>query len=255
MSNTVNFWEVASSYDDKSDSWNNLSSLLMGVGKKFDALLALKNGNFNSVGLDVIFDSINNDTLFGTLSEKYIFNLLKRNKDVFVETGTETGRSVMWAHSFFKKLYTCEIHKALFDETFAKFRGEMYGNVFLYNGESIDFLSNIRDDINTSSCFFWLDAHWSGGSSPKGKVSVPLVEELSEIKKYKRNDNVIVIDDYRLFSKEWVGLVKKNDVLDKIYEINENYKIVLYHDTLVAAVENDFRFSEYSNYNRVLYER
>jgi len=60
---------------------------------------------------------------------------------------------------------------------------------------------------------FWLDAHYSGGKTARGKIDTPIMKELEAIFKYSKYDHVLLIDDANLFNG-------KNDfpTLDKLRE-------------------------------------
>jgi hypothetical protein len=47
----------------------------------------------------------------------------------------------------------------------------------------------------------FLDGHYSSGDTALGPKECPLVEEITDIAKYCKTKAVIIIDDYRLFSK------------------------------------------------------
>ena len=53
----------------------------------------------------------------------------------------------------------------------------------------------------TSPCLFWLDAHYSGGITSKGKSETPIIKELSTICKTHMK-HVILIDDARYFGNQ-----------------------------------------------------
>ena len=63
-------------------------------------------------------------------------------------------------------------------------------------------MPKVLKDIN-KPCLFWLDAHYSGGSTAKGQTNTPVIDELECILNHKNgNEHVILIDDARLFVPE-----------------------------------------------------
>jgi hypothetical protein len=150
---------------------------------------------------------------------------------VFVETGTFHGKTILFVQRHFKHMYSIEICKPLYEDSLK--RTKSVKNVSLYLGESEDILMNLRNKINDRA-LFWLDAHYSGAGTGTAETECPILAELSAINKYKRNDNVILIDDAR----EYKGI---NDypslhlVLKKLYEINPKYNIEIKNDCIIAT--------------------
>lgn len=64
----------------------------------------------------------------------------------------------------------------------------------------------------------WLDAHYSGGTTAKGKKSSPLKDELEIIKKHPIKNHIILIDDVNCMGKN-VGIIK-SEAIDLLKEIN-----------------------------------
>lgn len=133
---------------------------------------------------------------------------LKQENDAvyFIETGTFKGDTTNIAKDIFKNVYSIEIRENLYEK--AKERFNAFGNVTLLYGDSSVVLENIKSEIKNNAIFF-LDAHWAGDLSSKGKSDSPLLEELNILRErvdiYK---DIIVIDDIG-----WVG--KKNKIIFK----------------------------------------
>ncbi len=167
--------------------------------------------------------------------------VLEKYKNIsFVETGTYLGETVLKAISLgFTNIYSIELSKELYNQNLEKFKE--YSNVNLYCGDSSDILYNVTKKIN-GNITFWLDGHYSGGNTAKGKKTYPIVEELKKIKKLKNKNNTILIDDIRFLGdnykkypdlinlnedkkKEFLYLdVTENDVIKLLLKINKNYK-------------------------------
>lgn len=89
-------------------------------------------------------------------------------------------------------------------------------NVELVLGDSSQVLFEKIKYIN-KNILFWLDGH--------ADYSIPLLDELEQIKLLDNSEHIIMIDDVRMFGTPlWCGL-EQSKVSSKIFEINKNYKI------------------------------
>ena len=124
----------------------------------------------------------------------------------------------------FTKVFGIELNEGLFN--ICKDNTKELENVTVYLGESPDILQMLCSNLNEHATF-WLDAHVSGESMPGGKYGAsPLLHELDAINLSSCKEHVIIIDDIRLLdTAEWEYL-KKQDVINKLYEINSNYNMV-----------------------------
>ena len=116
--------------------------------------------------------------------------------DILIETGTYKGDMVIATKKLFKKIYSIEIDKHLYN--LAKKRCSKYKHIFLYHGDSINILPQILFNIK-QPCLFWLDAHYSGGITSKGELETPIMKELEIILNSSQINHVILIDDARFF--------------------------------------------------------
>lgn len=108
---------------------------------------------------------------------------------IFIETGTHLGDTLEQVRENFEWNVSIEI-----EPHFAAFCGRRFGskNVVIIQGDSAEKLPQV---VNTAlgNCGVFLDAHFSGGISGRGKKNTPLWEELGSLK-----GNVprwIIIDD------------------------------------------------------------
>jgi len=115
--------------------------------------------------------------------------------DVLVETGTFSGDMIAATKSHFSDIYSIELSPDLHQRAKARFVGD--SGVHLLLGNSGDILTEILPAI-TRTPLLWLDAHYSGGSTARGAVDTPIVQELNAILTL-RPDSVVLIDDARLF--------------------------------------------------------
>lgn len=125
---------------------------------------------------------------------KYIAE--KFGLDVLVETGTFYGEMVEAMRSNFKKIYSIELSKDLYNN--AKKRFQYAGNVELIHGDSGVELGDLIDKLDEPA-LFWLDGHYSEGITAKGDKETPIYQELGHIFNSNIKEHVIIIDDSRCF--------------------------------------------------------
>lgn len=119
---------------------------------------------------------------------------------IFIETGTYKGKMVYAVQPYVKEIYSIELSETYCRKAQQRFAG--YPNIRILQGQSGEVLPKILKDID-KPCLFWLDAHYSGGSTAKGKTNTPVMDELESILNHKNgNEHIILIDDARLFIHE-----------------------------------------------------
>lgn len=156
--------------------------------------------------------------------EQYMEN---SSLEVFIETGTYKGDMIYGALRYFKDIYSIELDKTLCSRARKRFTG--YPNVHILQGQSGEVLPKILEEIN-KPCLFWLDAHWSGGSTARAETQTPLIQEMQCILGHSRAaEHVILIDDARCFTGEsdYPAITQlKNFILlkypDWIFEIKDD---------------------------------
>ncbi|MHC4680337.1 MAG: O-methyltransferase [Planctomycetota bacterium] len=120
--------------------------------------------------------------------------------DTFVETGTYKGRMVYALIPHAREIYSIELDETHFKNARRRFAGNP--NVHILQGQSGEVLPRVLKDID-KPCLFWLDAHYSGGSTARGGLETPIMQELGCILAHARADgHVILIDDARCFTGE-----------------------------------------------------
>lgn len=120
----------------------------------------------------------------------------KIDMDVFIETGTFMGDTINNIKSYFSDVYTIELNREFARNAKMRFLNDK--NIKVIQGDSSEVLISLCPVINKPA-FFWLDGHWSGGITSKGKKDCPLLDELNAIVKHFKHQCVITIDDVRLF--------------------------------------------------------
>lgn len=148
--------------------------------------------------------------------------------NIFVETGTFKGQTILNINSYFKELHSVDISEKAYN--YAKERCEHLNNVHFYNEDSPNFLKKIIQ-INESIWFF-LDAHYFNYPDKKfqylisNKNEMPLIEELKTLKN-RQFDDLIIIDDYKWIIRE------KNIKIKNILNAFEATKYTILNDRIL----------------------
>ena len=179
-----------------------------------------------------------NSLLFATTK---INTFEKFSNDYFVESGSYEGESIQRAQKAeFQHIYSIEISKKYYDICKKKF--SYNPNIKLFLGDSGDILYEVIKNID-STITFWLDGHYSGGATGKGKSNTPILRELDQIKKHPIKNHTILIDDMADCNTPWFDYVTRSQIIGKIKEINPNYEISYIdgfyrkNDVLVAQIK------------------
>jgi glycosyltransferase involved in cell wall biosynthesis/SAM-dependent methyltransferase len=151
-----------------------------------------------------------------------LVDLFKRHPNpAFVETGTALGRGVKAAlRAGFKTIYSIEENRELYAFNRTQFKDA--AGVHILHGESCKVLPQIMSALHGSATF-WLDAHRTGGGLNGGQMPYPLLEELRIIKSHAVCTHTLLIDDRRLFEREF-GL-KEECIHEAILQINPKYQL------------------------------
>ena len=144
--------------------------------------------------------------------------------DVFVETGTHRGTTLEAQRKSFKKLYSIELDKKLYENASKRFG--RYSHIKVLQGDSSIKLREVVKSLSEKS-LFWLDAHYSGVGTARGSLDCPIYGELEAIFG-SRQKHIILIDDARLF----IG----NDDYPTIQELKA---FVAQHDEDIQMIVED----------------
>lgn len=130
--------------------------------------------------------------------QQEVIGYIKRFRpEVFIETGTYKGKMVYAVMPYIDEIYSIELDDILWERARARFSG--YPNIRIIQGQSGEVLPGILEGID-ARCLFWLDAHYSGGSTAKGAQQTPIMQELRCIFEHNRaSEHVILIDDAGCF--------------------------------------------------------
>lgn len=118
---------------------------------------------------------------------------------VFVETGTYRGDTIEAVKDLFDRVYSIELNEEYYVAARKRFNTDAH--IELIHGDSGQELARLKPKL-TEPTLFWLDGHYSGGTTAKGATSTPIVEELHAVLTGEPLPHVIVIDDARLFGKD-----------------------------------------------------
>jgi hypothetical protein len=156
----------------------------------------------------------------------------------FVETGTALGDSVREAlKAGFSEIHSIEIDVSCVAKAIKLFAA--HKQVHIWQGDSMLLLSQIIAPMN-KPITFWLDAH-SRPDLQADHKNMPILFELDQIKKHPIKTHTILIDDMCHFSTQAYDFVPVRQLIDKIKEINKDYRITFIdgtekNDVLVAQV-------------------
>jgi hypothetical protein len=114
----------------------------------------------------------------------------------FVETGTLWGDMVYANKNIFQKIFSIELDQSLYERAKNRFSNDAH--ISILQGDSGEVIAKVLDKID-EPCLFWLDGHYSGGITAKGKLETPIVQELNDILNHSIQEHVILIDDARHF--------------------------------------------------------
>lgn len=130
--------------------------------------------------------------------QQVVIDYIKRFRpEVFIETGTYKGKMVYAVMPYIDKIYSIELAQTHFENAQKQFAG--YPDIKIIRGQSGEVLPKLLDTIN-QKCLFWLDAHYSSGSTARGELDSPIEQELDCIFRHGRIDeHIILIDDARCF--------------------------------------------------------
>jgi hypothetical protein len=118
----------------------------------------------------------------------------------FVETGTYLGEMVYAMKGVFGEVFSIELGEELARSATKRFAPDRH--VTILQGNNADVLKGLLPRITTPT-LFWLDAHYSGGTTAQAELSSPLEVELSSILAHPLVPaHAILIDDAQKLGKE-----------------------------------------------------
>ena len=152
---------------------------------------------------------------------------------MFVETGTYYGKTTEYAAPHFDKCVTIELDETLYKRAVEKFKNQP--NVEVRQGDSGAILLELLGTIKERT-LFWLDAHYCGRNTAKGKSNTPIMEELLAIMNHPVS-HVILIDDARMFLG-YDGYPSIRELRKFVNRVGRGYEIAIMNDIIkIFAIE------------------
>jgi hypothetical protein len=153
----------------------------------------------------------------------------------WVETGTFKGETTAFLSSLGGMVHTIEPAEKYYQRAKKKFSTN--GLIAVHNGPSEEILPTLlptlSGDIN-----FWLDGHYSAGSTFKGNTDCPILAELKSIDINRANFKrvTVLIDDIRCFGTDdanYADYPSLDELVDWARDNNMTWKIE--HDIFIAS--------------------
>jgi len=153
-----------------------------------------------------------------------------------VETGTYLGEGARRLAGLFPIVVTIELSEELY--ALAAQALAAYPNVEVVLGDSRSELERIVDPAQPT--LYFLDGHWSAGSTAGEDAECPVLEELDAIAR-GHADDCVVIDDARLFAappppphdpRHWPSLTQ---ILDVFRATRSNHFVTVVEDQIMAV--------------------
>ena len=147
-----------------------------------------------------------------------------------VETGTFLGEMVIAQRDNFGKIISIELSQALYQNAVRMFHS--YPHIQILQGDSGEVLEAVVPAL-AERALFWLDGHYSGGVTARGKRQCPILQELEAI--FRGNsDHVLLIDDARCFTGAG-DYPTVQELSDFVKARNANYTVEV-EDDIIRAV-------------------
>lgn len=125
---------------------------------------------------------------------------LTNTYNIFVETGTNRGRTILPMSKYFRRLHTIELDGTFYYKTKQKAVEQNITNINFIHGDSAEKIKDVVDQL-TEKAIYFLDSHWCGFHTGFSGKDCPLLEELQYIHDNDKYDSCLIIDDYRLFGQ------------------------------------------------------
>lgn len=141
---------------------------------------------------------------------------------VFIETGTYHGWTVEQVCTLFAEVWTIELDPKLAAEATWKF--DAFPHVHVVQGDSAKEFPLALAAADNRQALIWLDAHFSGGVTARGKEDTTIRAELEALADSPRRDHVLMIDDLDDFTGE-NGYPTRGALYARVLHINPDYSI------------------------------
>jgi len=114
-----------------------------------------------------------------------------------IETGTYSGQMVEAMRQHFSRVVSIELGEEWYRRAAKRFAA--CPTVEIVHGDSAMMLPGILAGLHEPA-LFWLDGHYSGGTTARGEIDTPIVRELEHILGHSVKGHVVLIDDARDFT-------------------------------------------------------
>jgi hypothetical protein len=156
---------------------------------------------------------------------------------VFIESGTYMASTALWASELFEKVYTIELSDELYSSASQKYAH--IKNIKFLHGTSATVLAEILKEVDEPAVF-WLDAHWSAGSTAGEDIPCPLVDEINAVLNAS-STHFILVDDARFMMVPPPASMRKphdipswRNVSELLDSHGERYSVV-WRDVLISV--------------------
>jgi hypothetical protein len=116
---------------------------------------------------------------------------------VMVETGTYMGAMVYATREVFRRIISIEVDEVLHEKAVRRFA--KWPHIEIRLGDSEIELPRVLESLQEPA-LFWLDGHFSGGVTSRGRLETPIVQELKAVLQHPVGGHVVLIDDSREFT-------------------------------------------------------
>jgi hypothetical protein len=120
-------------------------------------------------------------------------------RSVLIETGTFYGDMLAALRGDFSQLYSIELHPGLGKRATRRFAGDPAVRIIV--GDSATQLEPLLRSVSKPAVL-WLDGHYSGVLTARGDGDTPVLREIDAVLRAGTPDDVVLIDDARLFGKD-----------------------------------------------------
>jgi hypothetical protein len=148
----------------------------------------------------------------GALSRAFVLGLRDAfGVKSFVETGTYLGGTLAKLCDDFDSLDSIELSSDYYAHAMKRFAKQR--RVRLTNADSASGLQVVLKRLSLDPAIIWLDAHYSGGNTAKGQSNTPIKIELGVVVAQLQRNDIVLIDDLRLFSQPSPGSLHDETML------------------------------------------
>jgi len=140
--------------------------------------------------------------------------------------GRAAGNAQAWYYPADRVLVLWECY--LYERARKKF--SKFDYISIVQGDSGEVLSVILADIK-QPCLFWLDGHYSGGDTAKGRLETPILQELHCVLTHSIEGHVILIDDARLFTGQ-NNYPTVGEIQELVFKRHPDWRFEVKHDII-----------------------